>query len=179
MGPTVLFTHLKIILLQCFQFSVFSFSKISSIQTDPKASGSMIFLLLIPSSIHSLIGIRLMSDLGTNHLLIIRRLKVINEPLDHFVFYHGRKHLGSQLEPPFSIFIERFPSLLFNPLKNCAVESFLNFELVILQECIGHLSPAGGLFQSHIPRGCKANQATRENLAKQRMITSIGCHLPT
>ena len=35
MGPTVLFTHLKIILLQCFQFSVFSFSKISSIQTDP------------------------------------------------------------------------------------------------------------------------------------------------
>ena len=26
MGPTVLFTHLKIILLQCFQFLVFSFS---------------------------------------------------------------------------------------------------------------------------------------------------------
>ena len=25
MGPTILFTHLKIILLQCFQFSVFSF----------------------------------------------------------------------------------------------------------------------------------------------------------
>ena len=35
MGPTALFTHLKIILLQCFQFSVFSFSKISSIQTYP------------------------------------------------------------------------------------------------------------------------------------------------
>ena len=35
-GPTALFTHLKIILLPCFQFSVFSFSKISSIQTDPK-----------------------------------------------------------------------------------------------------------------------------------------------
>ena len=34
MGLTVLFTHLKIILLQCFQFSVFSFSKISSIQTN-------------------------------------------------------------------------------------------------------------------------------------------------
>ena len=31
-GLTALFTHLKIILLQCFQFSVFS--KISSIQTD-------------------------------------------------------------------------------------------------------------------------------------------------
>ena len=38
MSPTVLFTHLKIILLQCFQFSVFSFSKISSIQTHPKSS---------------------------------------------------------------------------------------------------------------------------------------------
>ena len=34
-GPTVLFTHLKIILVQYFQFSVFIFSKISSIQTDP------------------------------------------------------------------------------------------------------------------------------------------------
>ena len=33
MGPTALFTHLKIILLQCFQFSVFS--KISCIWTDP------------------------------------------------------------------------------------------------------------------------------------------------
>ena len=38
MGPTTLFTHLKIILLQCFQFSVFSFSKISSIQIDPKCT---------------------------------------------------------------------------------------------------------------------------------------------
>ena len=36
MGPTSLFTHLKIILLQCFQFSVFSFNKISSIQTHLK-----------------------------------------------------------------------------------------------------------------------------------------------
>ena len=35
MGLTALFTHLKIILLQCFQFSVFSFSKINPIQTDP------------------------------------------------------------------------------------------------------------------------------------------------
>ena len=32
-GPTTLFTHLKIILLQCFQFSVSA--TISSIQTDP------------------------------------------------------------------------------------------------------------------------------------------------
>ena len=35
MGSTALFTYLKIILLQCFQFSVFNFSKISYIQTDP------------------------------------------------------------------------------------------------------------------------------------------------
>ena len=34
MGPTILFTHLKIILLQCFHILVFNFSKISSIQTD-------------------------------------------------------------------------------------------------------------------------------------------------
>ena len=34
MGSTALFTHLKIILLQYFQFSVFSFNKISFIQTE-------------------------------------------------------------------------------------------------------------------------------------------------
>ena len=37
MGPTILFTQLKIILLQCFQFSVFNFqfsATISLIQTD-------------------------------------------------------------------------------------------------------------------------------------------------
>ena len=33
MGPMALFTDLKIILLQCFQFSIFS--KISDIQTHP------------------------------------------------------------------------------------------------------------------------------------------------
>ena len=40
MGPTILFTHLKIILLQCFLFLVFSFkfsATISSIQTDPQS----------------------------------------------------------------------------------------------------------------------------------------------
>ena len=41
MSPTALFTHLKIILLQCFQFSVFNFNKISSIQTDPTCKQCM------------------------------------------------------------------------------------------------------------------------------------------
>ena len=35
MGSTALFTHLKIILLQCFQFQFSVSTKISSIQTDP------------------------------------------------------------------------------------------------------------------------------------------------
>ena len=35
MGPTTLFTHLKIILLQCFQFQFSVSAKISSIQTHP------------------------------------------------------------------------------------------------------------------------------------------------
>ena len=42
LGPTVLFTHLKIILLQCFQFSIFNFQfliTISSIQMDPIGVG--------------------------------------------------------------------------------------------------------------------------------------------
>ena len=36
MGPTTLFTHLKIILLQYFQFQFSVSAKISSIQTDPE-----------------------------------------------------------------------------------------------------------------------------------------------
>ena len=38
MGLMALFSHLKIILLQYFLFSIFNFSKINSIQTDPKCS---------------------------------------------------------------------------------------------------------------------------------------------
>ena len=34
-------------------------------------------------------------DLGTNHLLIIRRLKVINESLNHLIFHHRGLHLYS------------------------------------------------------------------------------------
>ena len=37
MGPTALFTHLKIILLQCFQFQFSVSVIISSIQTDPRS----------------------------------------------------------------------------------------------------------------------------------------------
>ena len=44
MDLMVLFIHLKIILLQYFQFSVFNFSKISSIQTDSKYQ--CIFLII-------------------------------------------------------------------------------------------------------------------------------------
>ena len=36
MGPTTLFTHLKIISLQCFQFQFSVSAKIISIQTHPK-----------------------------------------------------------------------------------------------------------------------------------------------
>jgi len=33
------------------------------------------------------------SDLGIDHLLIIRRLIAIDEPFDHLIFHHRRKHL--------------------------------------------------------------------------------------
>ena len=29
-----------------------------------------------------------MSDLGVDHLLIVRRLKVVNKPFDHLIFHH-------------------------------------------------------------------------------------------
>ena len=34
-----------------------------------------------------------MSDLGTDHLLMVRRLEVVNEPLDHLIFHHVGLHL--------------------------------------------------------------------------------------
>ena len=34
-----------------------------------------------------------MRDLGADHLLIVRRLNVVNEPLDHLIFHHRRLHL--------------------------------------------------------------------------------------
>ena len=39
MGPTILFTHLKIIFLQCFQFSVFSNNKFNPNTPIRKAFG--------------------------------------------------------------------------------------------------------------------------------------------
>ena len=36
---------------------------------------------------------REMSDLDAHHLLIVKRLKVINEPLDHLVLHHEGLHL--------------------------------------------------------------------------------------
>ena len=42
-GPMTLFTHLKIILLQCFQFSVFSFSNSKFNPNGPQVSFFLIF----------------------------------------------------------------------------------------------------------------------------------------
>ena len=46
MGLTTLFTHLKIISLQCFQFQFSVSAKISSIQTHPQLAISLILLFL-------------------------------------------------------------------------------------------------------------------------------------
>ena len=34
-----------------------------------------------------------LSDLGANHLLIVKRLEVVNEPFNHLIFHHGGLHL--------------------------------------------------------------------------------------
>jgi len=36
-----------------------------------------------------------MSDLGVDHLLIVRTLEVINEPLNHLILHHGGLHMCS------------------------------------------------------------------------------------
>ena len=118
------------------------------------------------------------SDLGIDYLFIVRRLKVIDEPFDHLLFHYRGKHLCGLLTPPLGILTERFPTLLFCPLKNCAVRNYLDIELIIFQEGIGNFSPAGGLFQSHIPSDHGSSQAIREDLVEQMMISPIGCHLP-
>ena len=52
-GPTILFTHLKIILLQCFQFSVSA--TISSIQTNPILPKVIPYIIWISSYIYSIL----------------------------------------------------------------------------------------------------------------------------
>ena len=65
MGPVALFTQLKIILLQCFQFSVFS--KIGCIRTDPTyfenlTTDYMFFIFLVHMSGFVIIGYYLLYD---------------------------------------------------------------------------------------------------------------------
>ena len=53
-----------------------------------KDSRSMIFLLILINMLPNRDEASEMSDLGANHLLIVRRLEVVNEPFDHLVFHH-------------------------------------------------------------------------------------------
>ena len=108
----------------------------------PFASGCLFHLLfyqslridyfLAPNTLNNVLPNRNqayeVSDLGTNHLLVVRRLEVINEPFDHLVFHHRGKHLGDYLTPPLGILMERFPTLLFCPLKNCVIGRYLSIE---------------------------------------------------
>ena len=119
-----------------------------------------------------------MNDFGDDHLLIVRRLEVVNEPLDHLIFHHGELHLCSQFTPPLGILSKRFCTLLFCSLKNYAVGSYLGVELVVFLERVSPFLPAKGLFQARISYGHGASQIIRENLAKQRVIIPIRSHLP-
>ena len=114
-----------------------------------------------------------MNDFGDDHLLIVRRLEVVNESLNHLIF-----NLCVQLTPPLGILSERFRTLLLCSHKDLAVGSYFNVEHVVFQERIGNFPLARGLFQSCILCGHGASQTIRENLAKQRVIIPIESHLP-
>ena len=78
MGPMTLFTHLKNILLQCFQFSVFS--KISCIRKDPthfenQTIDYMFFIFLTHMSNFVIIGYYLLNDAQTYFSYIILSYK--------------------------------------------------------------------------------------------------------
>ena len=69
MGLTVLFTHLKFILLQCFHFLIFNFSKISFIQTYPKYGSFLNY-----GSVASVYGQLRVAGLGLLPVFFIRVL---------------------------------------------------------------------------------------------------------
>ena len=58
-----------------------------------------IHILLAPNTLVNVLPNRdeanKISDLGVDHLLIVRRLDVINESLDHLILHHGGLHLCS------------------------------------------------------------------------------------
>ena len=70
MDPTVLFIYLKIILLQCFQFLVFNFSKISSIQTDPLFSLIMSSFVSVAQEFYLLADVLVIHVLHQNKVII-------------------------------------------------------------------------------------------------------------
>ena len=69
MGLTILFTHLKFILLQYFQFLIFNFSKISFIQTYPKYGSFLNY-----GSVASVYGQLRVAGLGLLPVFFIRVL---------------------------------------------------------------------------------------------------------
>ena len=78
MGPTALFTHLKIISLQCFWFSVFS--RISYIRTNPTYFENLtidyvFFIFLTHMSNFVIIGYYLLNDAQTYFSYIILSYK--------------------------------------------------------------------------------------------------------
>ena len=69
-GPTALFTHLKIILLQYFQFLVFNFNKISFIQIDPLSSLIMSSFVSIAQEFYLLADVLVIHVLHQNKVII-------------------------------------------------------------------------------------------------------------
>ena len=90
MGLTALFTHLKIILLQCFQFSVSA--KISYIQTDPKFIQLLNGIGVVSLSARMLFAGRCQFIIITFYFLLDQDKNIENKP--KFTLVVSRYSLG-------------------------------------------------------------------------------------
>ena len=132
----VLFTYLKIILLQCFQFSIFNLNKISSIQTDPGAPTR--YTLLI-HTFAFLLALRVRCDQLLFFTLLLRQSRTVSLAV---LFWVGlgieiRKETSFQIPVSYFVaFIVFFyknhlkPQNLFQSFSNILVKQKERFVLL-------------------------------------------------
>src|SRR3954463_13965061 len=69
-----------------------------------------------------------------NHLLIIKWTKSLQENLSHLFFFHRRNHLGDNLTPSLSIFLEGFFLFLHHSSQLISIRSHVHIILVLFHK---------------------------------------------
>src|SRR3954471_22684163 len=115
-----------------------------------------------------------------NHLLIIKRTKSLQKNLSHLFFFHRRNHLGGNLTPSLSIFLEGFFLFLHHSSQLIPIRSHVHIVLVLLHKRFSQVIESAdmGAIKAHIPLRSRSSQTVLEIVNQQALIISVSGHLP-